>query len=230
MLAAKCAPNNDEGNEMLDKVLGSIGLDMNTVLDDARDRKAKELVQQYAQHEPDAVTEIQELLADAGVSMDTFMAKALAKGPAFHASFRWRSSSIGPLPPQILATPDCVDRSSSNEIRFLAERNPAVVDKPRMRRPLPETQRDRSIDLTQGSGVLSGNWWAPFHAHWTEANRAGFDAARVRACPAHRPCPPHRRFLAHLRRRHSTVIGDVATMGIQDPACSMPDRYACWAS
>src|SRR5262245_53888618 len=70
-------------------------------------------------------------------------------------SFRWRSSSIGPLPPQILATPDCVDRSSSNEIQFLAERNPAVVDKaahaqaPRRK----ATQRDRSIDLTQGSGV-----------------------------------------------------------------------------
>jgi hypothetical protein len=45
------------------------------------------------------------------------------------------------------------------EIQFLAER----------------TQRDRSIDLTQGSGVLSGNWWDFFHAHWTEANRAPHD-------------------------------------------------------
>ena len=36
-------------------------------------------MQQYAQHEPDAVAKIQELLTDAGVSMDAFMAKALAE-------------------------------------------------------------------------------------------------------------------------------------------------------
>src|SRR5262245_2843578 len=39
------------------------------------------------------------------------------------ASFRWRrSSSIATLPPQILATPDCVDRLVQNEIQFLAGR------------------------------------------------------------------------------------------------------------
>jgi hypothetical protein len=77
MLAAKCTPNNEEGDEMLEKVLGSIGLDINTVLDDARDRKAKELVQEYVRGEREAVTLVNELLTDAGVSMDSFMTKVL---------------------------------------------------------------------------------------------------------------------------------------------------------
>jgi hypothetical protein len=77
MLAGKCTPNNEEGDEMLEKVLGSIGLDMNTVLDDARDRKAKELVQEYVRGEREAVTLVNELLTDAGVSMDSFMTKVL---------------------------------------------------------------------------------------------------------------------------------------------------------
>ena len=52
---------------------------MDDILDRARGRKAKELVQEYVRHEPDAVTLVHELLTGAGVSMDTFMAKALAE-------------------------------------------------------------------------------------------------------------------------------------------------------
>ena len=44
----------------------------------ARDRKAKELVQQYARGEPEAAVTVRELLSNAGVSMDSFMADALA--------------------------------------------------------------------------------------------------------------------------------------------------------
>jgi hypothetical protein len=76
-LAAECAPNNAEANEKLDEVLGSIGLEMNTVLDDARADKAKELAQGYVRGERDAVTLVNELLTDAGTSMDRFMTKAL---------------------------------------------------------------------------------------------------------------------------------------------------------
>jgi hypothetical protein len=76
-LAAECAPNNAEANEKLDEVLGSIGLEMNTVLDDARADKAKELVQEYVRGERDAVTLVNEFLTDAGTSMDSFMTKAL---------------------------------------------------------------------------------------------------------------------------------------------------------
>src|SRR6516225_761320 len=76
-LAAECAPNNAEANEKLDEVLGSIGLEMDTVLDDARADKAKELAQGYVRGERDAVTLVNELLTDAGTSMDSFMTKAL---------------------------------------------------------------------------------------------------------------------------------------------------------
>ena len=78
MLAAECAPNTDEAGTKLDEVLGSIGLNSGTVLDDARAQKAKELLQQYVRREPDAMTLIDELLTDAGTSMDVFMAGALA--------------------------------------------------------------------------------------------------------------------------------------------------------
>ena len=79
MLAAECAPHTDEANDKLDEVLRSIGLKMDTVLDDARADKAKELMQEYVRGERDAVTLIQELLTDAGVNMDTFMTNALAQ-------------------------------------------------------------------------------------------------------------------------------------------------------
>ena len=49
---------------------------MDEILDDAQAIKAKELVQEYVRGERDAVTLIQELLTDAGVSMDTFMTNA----------------------------------------------------------------------------------------------------------------------------------------------------------
>ena len=76
-LAAECAPNNAEANEKLHEVLGSIGLEMNTVLDDARADKAKKVVQGYVRGERDAVTLVNKLITDAGTSMDSFMTKAL---------------------------------------------------------------------------------------------------------------------------------------------------------
>jgi hypothetical protein len=77
MLAAECTPNTEEADDKLVKVLGSIGLNVLTVLDDARADKAKELVQEYVQGEREAVTLVNELLTDAGTSMDSFMTKVL---------------------------------------------------------------------------------------------------------------------------------------------------------
>jgi hypothetical protein len=79
MLAAECAPNTDEADSKLDEVLRSIGLNTGTVLDDARAQRAKELVQGYVRREPDAVTVVQGVLVDNNVSMDSFMADALAE-------------------------------------------------------------------------------------------------------------------------------------------------------
>jgi hypothetical protein len=52
---------------------------MDQVLDDAKGRKAKETVQEYVRREPDAVTLVHELLTDAGVSVDRFMANAFVQ-------------------------------------------------------------------------------------------------------------------------------------------------------
>jgi hypothetical protein len=46
---------------------------------DARAQKINELVQEYARHNPDAVTQIQELLANAGRSMDALLADQLVE-------------------------------------------------------------------------------------------------------------------------------------------------------
>jgi hypothetical protein len=54
-------------------------LDLQDIMNRVRDRKAKELVQQYARGEPVAAATVRELLSNAGVSMDSFMADALAK-------------------------------------------------------------------------------------------------------------------------------------------------------
>jgi hypothetical protein len=52
---------------------------MDLTLKRAKGDKAKELTQEYARREPGAVTLVDEFLAGAGLSMDRFMADALAK-------------------------------------------------------------------------------------------------------------------------------------------------------
>src|SRR5262249_42499315 len=76
-LAAECTPNNADADDKLDQVLSSIGLNADAVLAEARADKAKELVQEYVRAERDAVTLVNELLTDAGISMDSFMTQVL---------------------------------------------------------------------------------------------------------------------------------------------------------
>ena len=54
-LARECAQNEADAVDKVKKILAGIGLDMDQVLDDAKGRKAKELVQEYVRREPDAV-------------------------------------------------------------------------------------------------------------------------------------------------------------------------------
>jgi hypothetical protein len=77
MLAAECTPNTEEANDKLNEVLSSIRLDTNKVLNDALADRAKQLVQGYVGGERDIVTLVNELLTDAGRSMDSFMTKVL---------------------------------------------------------------------------------------------------------------------------------------------------------
>jgi hypothetical protein len=76
-LARECAQNEADAIDKVKKILAGI-IDLVDILNDARDNKAKELVQEYVRHEPDAVTLVHELLTAAGETMDNFMAKALA--------------------------------------------------------------------------------------------------------------------------------------------------------
>jgi len=79
MLAAECAPNTAAADDKLDKILHRIRLDRSTVLRDARIRRAEELVREYEQLEPDAVSLTDELLTDAGISRDALLANALVE-------------------------------------------------------------------------------------------------------------------------------------------------------
>jgi hypothetical protein len=78
-LAQKCARNESDAVDKINKILAGANLDMDNIVDQAQADKAEELVQQYARGEPDAVTLISELLAGAGVSMDTLVADALVE-------------------------------------------------------------------------------------------------------------------------------------------------------
>jgi hypothetical protein len=76
-LARKYARNEAGAVDKVNEILDGIGLNMDRVLDDAKRRKAKELVQEYVR--PNAVTLVHELLTDAGVSMDGLMTDVLAQ-------------------------------------------------------------------------------------------------------------------------------------------------------
>jgi hypothetical protein len=78
-LARECARNEAAAVDKVNEVLSSIQLDMEQVLDDVRACKAKELAHAYTRRKPRAVTLIDGLLTDAGVSMDTLMNEALAR-------------------------------------------------------------------------------------------------------------------------------------------------------
>jgi hypothetical protein len=74
-LAYKAALQEVDAVNEAKKILGRE--DLNPVVDDVRDRKAKELVQQFVRREPYATKVIDFILADTGVSMDALMADAL---------------------------------------------------------------------------------------------------------------------------------------------------------
>jgi hypothetical protein len=78
-LARKCARNETDAVEKVEQLLADIGLTIRNVWEDARARKARELVEQYERREPKALRLIHKILAGAGKSMDALMADALAE-------------------------------------------------------------------------------------------------------------------------------------------------------
>lgn len=67
-----------EAVDKVNKLLDRNNLYMERILNNAEARRAEELVQKYVRREPDAVMLIDQLFTRAGMSMDTFMAEALA--------------------------------------------------------------------------------------------------------------------------------------------------------
>jgi hypothetical protein len=78
-LATECARNDPGVVNKLNSLLDGIGLDSETILDEARADKAKELVLDYVRREPNAVTLVDELLTNAGISIDTLTIDGLCE-------------------------------------------------------------------------------------------------------------------------------------------------------
>ena len=79
VLARKFVRDEPDAVTKVTALLDRIGLDIESILDNGRNRKAEELVQAYKRREPDAGTEVDEFLTDAGKTMDEFLADALAE-------------------------------------------------------------------------------------------------------------------------------------------------------
>jgi hypothetical protein len=76
-LAREYARNEQHAVDTINEVLACINLDMGDIQCGVRADKAQELVQDYLRRKPDAVTRVDEVFTSTGVSMDTFMTKAL---------------------------------------------------------------------------------------------------------------------------------------------------------
>ena len=76
-LATSCALNESDAIDKVDEVLLGIGPNRNHILRCAKEFKAQELTQKYRRREPATVKFIDKLLAAAGKSFDSLLAKAL---------------------------------------------------------------------------------------------------------------------------------------------------------
>ena len=76
-LAHDCASNKPDAVDKVNAILDRIGTYMNKVLDDAKARKAEQLVQEYVRRKPAAVRLIDKLLAGTGVNIDGLIVQAL---------------------------------------------------------------------------------------------------------------------------------------------------------
>jgi hypothetical protein len=61
------------------RFLQAVQLSIDDILDSARQHKAEELAQKYGRREPDALTLVDEILTEAGVSLDDLVAEKLVE-------------------------------------------------------------------------------------------------------------------------------------------------------
>jgi hypothetical protein len=76
-LAHECARDEPDADDKVNQILAGINLDMGEILKSAEVRRAKELAQDYLQRKPVAIKLIDKLLAEAGLSIDVLMVRAL---------------------------------------------------------------------------------------------------------------------------------------------------------
>jgi hypothetical protein len=77
-LAHKCAQNEPDADDKVNQILAAIDLDIDAVLKIAKNRKAKELAQDYVRRKPRAIKLIDGLLDSAGSSIHALMVRALS--------------------------------------------------------------------------------------------------------------------------------------------------------
>ena len=142
-LARKCARNETDAVEKVKQLLADIGFTIRSVWEDARARKARELVEQYERRERKALRLIHKILAGAGKSMDALMEMHLSSNSTISSgSIAWRPS------PRAAATPACT--RSSGVTRSLAKRcdgackrsRTASLKRSRRRQPKEKTRLD----------------------------------------------------------------------------------------
>jgi hypothetical protein len=78
-LAHDCAWNKPHAVAKVNEILTRIETHMDILLDDAKARKAEELVQQFVRRKPAAVRLIDKLVASAGMSIDALIVQTLTK-------------------------------------------------------------------------------------------------------------------------------------------------------
>jgi hypothetical protein len=72
-LADACARDERDASDRVEKILNGSNLSIKDVLDPVRQDKAEELAKKYGRREPDVVTLVDEILADASVGIDDLM-------------------------------------------------------------------------------------------------------------------------------------------------------------
>jgi hypothetical protein len=78
-LAHQCARNEPDADDKVNQILAGIKLDMDTVLEIAKARKAEQLAQEYARRKLGTIKLIDKLLARANLSIDGLMARTLTQ-------------------------------------------------------------------------------------------------------------------------------------------------------
>jgi hypothetical protein len=137
-LARDCAMNETGAVDSVNKILSSIHLHMDHVLNNARDNRAEELVKEYVRRESGAVALIDDLLAKAGMTIDALIV------PHLKEQLEWVE--------RVDRLTTVAETRRNTSLREIDRRRSALGEK--MRRSMPEIeQRELTlVETTTGKG------------------------------------------------------------------------------